>query len=174
MSEHEAASGLSTHIDGRVLVLERTFNAPQNMLFQAYSDPDRLTSWWGPKGWETENRTFEFKPEGTWHYCMRCTDKSQGDFYGQESWGKAIFHEIAEPQKIVYTDVFSDEEGNAVSGMPEMEIMIEFKENGEKTRLVVTTEFATEEQLKEILGMGMIEGFNSQLDRLDDLLEKQQ
>ncbi|ARI77909.1 SRPBCC family protein [Halobacillus mangrovi] len=174
MSEYEAASGLRTNVDGRVLVMERTFHAPQSLLFQAYSDSKQLSDWWGPQGWETENRTFEFKPGGTWLYCMRCMDKAQGDFYGQESWGKATFNEIVEPEKIVYTDVFADEKGNAVEGMPKMEITIEFKEKEGNSKLVVISEFASEAQLKEVLGMGMIEGFNSQLDRLDEHLEKHQ
>ncbi|OAH63138.1 hypothetical protein AWH49_07320 [Domibacillus aminovorans] len=104
MSENKITNSMTTNIEGQVLVMERIFNAPRGLVFKAFSEPERLASWWGPRGWQTENRKFEFKPNGVWHYCMRCIDENQGEFYGQESWGKAVYHEIIVPEKIVYTD----------------------------------------------------------------------
>ncbi|WP_369668764.1 SRPBCC family protein [Thalassobacillus devorans] len=109
---------LEKKVEGRNLVIERIFQAPKEKVFLAYSDSEQLAEWWGPQGWNTENKRFEFQPEGVWHYCMRCQE--QGDFYGQESWGKTVFQEIKAPEKIVYTDVFSDAQGNEAVDMPKV------------------------------------------------------
>ncbi|MGG3572464.1 SRPBCC domain-containing protein [Bacillus gobiensis] len=174
MSENKVKNSFTTNVEGRVLVMERIFNAPRTLLFEVFSDPEHLANWWGPRGWQTENRKFEFKPDGEWLYCMRCTDENQGEFFGQESWGKAVYHEIIVPEKIVYTDQFVDEEGQPVGGMPEIKITMEFIELEDKTKLITRSEFTSIENLKQVMDMGVVQGFASQFDRLDDLLEELQ
>ncbi|MFB5089102.1 SRPBCC domain-containing protein [Psychrobacillus sp. PGGUH221] len=171
MSENKSTNELTTFTEGKVLVMERIFNAPRSLVFEAFSDSERLESWWGPKGWKTINRQFEFKPEGVWHYCMTCEDENQGDFYGQESRGMAIYHEIVAPEKIVYTDMFADDKGNAIAGMPELLVTMIFTEDGDKTKLITRSEFATLENLQQVLDMGVVQGTSSQYERLDDLLK---
>lgn len=171
MSENKMTKSMTTNVEGRVLVIERIFNAPRDLVFKAYSEPEHLANWWGPSGWQTEIHKFEFKPSGVWHYCMRCTDENQGEFFGQESWGKSVYQEIIVPEKIVYTDVFADQEGNAVDGAPEMLITINFVEHEGKTKLITRSQFASTEALKEVMDMGVVQGMTSQFERLDDLLE---
>ena len=171
MSENKT-SNLTVKIEGRDLIMERVFDAPRELLFKVYSDPEHLANWWGPQGWKTENKQFEFKPGGVWHYCMRCMDPNQGDFYGQESWGKGIYQEIIEPEKIVYIDQFSDEEGNVPEGMPEMLITLTFVEQGSKTKLIIRNQFASNEALHQVMDMGVVQGFESQIERLEDLLKE--
>ena len=60
----------------------------------------------------------DFRIGGVWHYCMKCKDENQGEFYGMESWGKAIYSKIRGQEKIVYTDYFSDSDGNIEETMP--------------------------------------------------------
>nr|WP_263324539.1 SRPBCC domain-containing protein [Neobacillus sp. Marseille-Q6967] len=174
MSENTELKQVTTHVEGKVLVIERVFNAPRDLVFKAYSESDLLAKWWGPQGWQTENRRFEFQPNGVWHYVMRCNDKNQGDFYGQESWGKGVYHEIIAPEKIVYTDSFSDTEGNDAEGMPAMEITLNFVEQDGKTNVVTRSQFASAESLQQVMEMGVVQGFSSQMDRLDDLLDEMQ
>ncbi|WP_454099882.1 SRPBCC family protein [Metabacillus sp. SLBN-84] len=101
---------------------------------------------------------------------MRCEDKDQGDFYGMESWGIATYKEISVPEKIVYVDAFSDETGVVSEQMPEMVITMVFEDHGDTTKLVVKSEFATEEELKKVTEMGVVEGMSSQFECLDELL----
>ncbi|MGP4109247.1 SRPBCC family protein [Virgibacillus sp. L01] len=168
MSENK----LSHRTEGRTLVMERMFEAPRDLVFKAFSEPDHLGNWWGPKGWETESLKFEFKPGGAWHYCMRCTDKNQGEFYGQESWGKTVYEEISAPEKIVYTDVFSDEEGNSADSMPETHVTMNFIDQGEKTKLITRSQFESVEALQKIVDMGVVEGTGSHYRCLDDYLKQ--
>lgn len=172
MSENKITTDVETKVEGRELIIERTFDAPRDVLFKAFSDSEQLASWWGPRGWETENHQYEFKPNGVWHYCMRCVDEDQGEFFGYESWGRGVYQEILVPEKIVYTDVFSDQEGNRVEGLPEILITMDFIEDGGKTKLISRSQFESEEALQQVLEMGMIEGVNSQYECLDDFLKE--
>jgi uncharacterized protein YndB with AHSA1/START domain len=172
MSEFKETNGVKTKVEGRELIIERVLHAPRHLVFQAFSESERLASWWGPKGWKTENREFAFEPNGVWHYGMRCDDKSQGDFYGMESWGKAVFREIVPLDKIVYVDSFSDEEGNKVENMPDMLITLTFVDQGEQTKLIMRNQFASVETLQQVMDMGVVEGVASQMACLDDHLEE--
>ncbi|MDN3954514.1 SRPBCC domain-containing protein [Sporolactobacillus laevolacticus] len=161
---------MSSKIDGRELVLERVFDAPRELAFKAFSESKRLKQWWGPRGWTLPVCNVDFRPGGVWHYCMKCTDKNQGEFYGMESWGKAVYQDIVENEKIVYTDYFSDAEGNEAEGMPSSQITVTFTEEEERTRLVSRATFDSAEALKTVLDMGMEQGISETWDRLDEYL----
>lgn len=174
MSKNSVTKSITTNVEGRDLIFERIFDAPKELVFKAYSEKDHLEKWWGPEGWETTIKAFDFKPGGEWRYCMECVDKNQGDYYGQKSCGLAVYQDIAAPEKIVYTDAFTDEDGNKIDGLPEMLISMTFLEHEGKTKLISRTQFATEEALQQVVDMGIEEGLASQFKRLDELLEKMQ
>jgi uncharacterized protein YndB with AHSA1/START domain len=174
MSDKKTTNNMTTRVQGQELILERVFNAPRDLVFKVFSESEHLEKWWGPSGWQTENHKFEFKPNGVWHFCMRCTDEDQGEFFGQESWGKVVYQEIIVPEKIVYTDVFSDEDGNTMEGMPEMLITMEFVEHEGKTKLISRSKFASADALQQVVDMGAVQGVASQFERLDDFLRQLQ
>lgn len=156
--------------NGKVLVLERVFDAPRDLVFEMFRDPEHLRRWWGPRGWELPVCNVDFRPGGTWHYCMKCVDPSQGEFYGMESWGKAVYEEITAPEKIVYTDYFSDAEGNENDAMPATEVTLEFIERDGRTLLVSRSEYVSAEALEQVMGMGMLRGITETWDRLEERL----
>lgn len=94
------------------------------------------------------------------------------EYFGQESWGKAVYQDISAPEKIVFIDMFADAEGNAVSGMPETLVKVEFIEGEHRTKLVMRSEFASEEALQQVIDMGIIQGVSSQFERLDNHLKQ--
>jgi uncharacterized protein YndB with AHSA1/START domain len=147
----------------RLLIVERVFDAPRDLVWKAWTDPEQLAKWWGPRGWATTNYKLELKPGGVWHYCMRGPE-------GAESWGKGVYREIVEPERLVYYDVFSDADGNTVENMPGMLITLEFADLGSKTQLTSTGEFATAEQLDSIIAMGVVQGLSETWDRLEEFL----
>jgi uncharacterized protein YndB with AHSA1/START domain len=144
----------------RELVIERVFDAPRELVFKVFSEPEHLSQWWGPKGWTLPVCKMDFQPGGIWHYCMQGPN-------GEKSWGKAVYQEIVAPERIVYTDSFSDEAGNAVEGMPEMLITLEFNEQEGKTKIISRTLFATAAELESIVAMGAVEGMKETWDRLE-------
>lgn len=145
------------------LIMTRVFDAPRDLVFQMFTDESHLTQWWGPKGWQTTSTTFNPTPGGSWHYCMRSPE-------GQESWGISTYREVVPPERIVYTDVFADAEGNLVAEMPQMLITNEFHDEGGKTKFVARTQFATLAELEYVLTMGVEEGAGESWDRLEALL----
>jgi uncharacterized protein YndB with AHSA1/START domain len=156
----------------RVLVLERVFDAPRELVFSMFKEPEHLKHWWGPQGWELPVCNIDFRPGGVWHFCMKCVDQNLGKYYGMESWGKGIYKEIIEPEKIIYTDYFSDAEGNINENMPATEITNEFIDLGSKTKLVSRAEYVSAEALKTVMDMGMLEGTSQMWDRLADYLHE--
>ncbi|AIQ15102.1 SRPBCC domain-containing protein [Paenibacillus durus] len=160
-----------TRVEGQELVLERVFDAPRELVFKAFSEAEHLKHWWGPRGWTLPVCTIDFRPGGIWHYCMKCVDEKQGDFYGMESWGKAVYQDIVEPEKIVYTDYFSDAEGNITEGMPSSDITMEFIEQDGKTKIISRGRFESAEALKTVMDMGMEQGITETWDRLAEYLQ---
>lgn len=160
-----------TGVDGQVFIMDRIFDAPRELVFKAFSEADHLTKWWGPRGWTLTVCNMDFRPGGSWHYCMTCIDKNQGDFYGFEAWGKAVYREIIEGEKIVYLDYFADAEGNESEELPAGEITLDFVEYEGKTRVISRANYGSAEALKTVIDMGMEQGATETWDRLAELLQ---
>jgi len=152
-----------TEPENRTLIISRVFDAPRVLVFAAFTKPEHLAQWWGPKGWTLPVCTMDFRPGGVWHYCMRGPD-------GEESWGRTVYREIVEPERIVSVDAFSDAEGNVVAGMPEMVITLTFEEHDGKTTLTNRVQFTTVADVEAALAMGMMQGLTETWDRLDAYL----
>jgi uncharacterized protein YndB with AHSA1/START domain len=85
----------------------RTFDAPRNLVWEVYSAIEHLSKWWGPNGFTWITSTLDFRPGGIFHYGMRSPT-------GDEMWGKFNYREICKPELIVFTNSFSDRNGNTV------------------------------------------------------------
>ncbi|MCD9021402.1 SRPBCC domain-containing protein [Cohnella silvisoli] len=171
MTTDNAANKMTSRAEGRELILERIFDAPRELVFKVFSESEHLKRWFGPKGWTLPVSNLDFRPGGVWHYCMKCTDESN-EYYGQESWGKTVYHEIVEPERIVYVDSFSDAEGHIVKDMPETLITMTFVEHEGKTKLINHAQYASAEALKTVMDMGMLQGITETWDNLDKYLEE--
>jgi uncharacterized protein YndB with AHSA1/START domain len=123
----------------RVLVITRVFDAPRSLVFKAWTDPEHVVRWWGPKGFTTPFCKIDLRLGGVFHYCMRSPE-------GKDYWNTGVYREIVPLERIVCTDSFADEEGNVVPatyyGMSadfplEMLLMVTFEEHGGKTKLTL-------------------------------------
>lgn len=153
-------------------ILEREFSAAQNLVFKMFTDGEQLKKWWGPRGWELPVSKMDFRVNGTWLYCMKCVDKNQGKYFGMESWGKMVFHEIKPTEKLVYTDYFSDADGKENNDLPASTTTMNFLAEGNKTKIISRTKYANAEALKTVLDMGMLQGITETWDRLEEALVK--
>lgn len=160
-------------VEGRELVLERVFNAPRELVFKAFSKAEHLKRWWATEGWETPVCNVDFCPGGVWHYCMKCTDENQ-EYYGMESWGKAVYQEIEEPNRIVLIDSFSDADGNISEEMPSTKMTLLFLEEDGRTKLISRSEYASEEAIQAVIDMGALQGVSETWDKLAGLLDELQ
>ena len=95
------------------LVIERVVDAPLQRVWEAWTDPEQMKKWWGPKDFTAPSVEIDLKEGGKYLNCMRSPD-------GQEYWSTGIYQEIVPMEKLVVTDSFADEQGNVVvyQGVP--------------------------------------------------------
>lgn len=157
--------------DKKTLTMERTFQAPQNKLWRAYSEKELFEQWFAPQGWEVRSDKFDFKEGGENVYLMTCVDKAQGEWYGQTSAGKMVFSDIDPEATFTYADYFTDEAGVVNESMPVSISKLHLRENEDgSTTLRIVTSYDSEADLSQVLEMGMKEGYAQTLDKLEELV----
>lgn len=164
-------TNITKNRDTKELIMDRIFDAPLEAVWDAWANPEKLAKWWGPRGWETTIKTFDFQPGGTWHYAMKCVDENQGEWFGQESWGKAVFENMDEPNFFTYKDYFSDADGNINTDLPEMVITVSFIETDGKTHVTSRGVFENAEAYDQVIAMGVEQGAAETWDRLAEFVE---
>jgi uncharacterized protein YndB with AHSA1/START domain len=152
-----------TPVGERELLVERRFEAPRELVWQAWTEPERLAQWWGPNGFTTIIPTMDVRPGGVWHYCMQSPE--WGD-----AWGKAIYREVVPPDRLVYTDIFSDADGNELTDMPVTEVTFTFTDEDGGTLMTMRSLFASAEDRAKTVEMGMEQGLAETLDHLAEYL----
>ena len=147
----------------RKLVIERIFDAPRELVWKAWTDPKHVAQWWGPHGFTNPVCELDVRPGGAILIHMRGPD---GVVYP----AKGVFHEIVEPERLVFTDsAFEDEEGN-----PQLEVLntVTFAEHEGKTKLTLQAVVVKSTPDVEEALAGMEEGWSQSLDKLAEHLAK--
>jgi uncharacterized protein YndB with AHSA1/START domain len=85
-------------------VISRVFDAPRELIWQCFTDPERMKEWWGPKGSTIVAAKMDFRTGGTYLGAMRAGD-------GPVMWAKFVYRDIAAPERLVWVHSFSDEAG---------------------------------------------------------------
>jgi len=124
------------------LIIERIFNAPREKVWQAWTDPELMKKWWGPKGFTAPHAEIDFKVGGKYLFAMR--GKAGPDQPVRDFWSTGAYKEIIPREKIVMSDSFADEKGNVVPatyyGMSpdfplEMKVKVIFEDASGKTKM---------------------------------------
>ena len=149
----------AVYSDGGDLTFERTFDAPRNKVWKAFTDPEAIPRWWGKHGTTTIVQEMDVRPGGKWRYINRASDREEVAFYGE-------YLEVDPPRGFKWTFMF-DVEGVGAMGGPETYI---FEDIGAKTRVTSTGHMGSVEVLEGALSTGMIAGALETWDRLADLL----
>jgi uncharacterized protein YndB with AHSA1/START domain len=84
--------------------ISRLYDAPRPKVWQAWTEPERLKHWWGPRGFTVHTCKVDLRPGGTFLYGMKAPD-------GSEMWGKFVYREILPQEKLVFIMSFSDTQG---------------------------------------------------------------
>lgn len=87
-----------------------TFDAPRELVFEAWTDPEQLNNWYAPDGCTIEFRSIDVKEGGTFHFCIH--DPVHG-----ECWIKGVYKEILFPEKLVFSMILTNEEGISVNAV---------------------------------------------------------
>jgi uncharacterized protein YndB with AHSA1/START domain len=83
--------------------LSRTFDAPRDAVWKAFTELSQLEQWWGPKGFAIRSARLDLRPGGLFVYAMEAA--------GQTMWGRFVYREIEAPGRIVFVNSFSDAQG---------------------------------------------------------------
>ena len=86
-------------------VISRVLDAPRELVWKCFTDPERMKQWWGPKGVKILVSKMDLRVGGTYHYGMQTPD-------GKAMWGKFVYREITPPERLVFINSFSDEAGS--------------------------------------------------------------
>lgn len=146
--------------------LTHLYSAPVEAVFKAFTDSRLLIQWWAPADYTIPVCNVDLRPGGVWHYCMQAPD-------GSRHWARAVYREIIEPERIVYTAGFADEHANPIDGIPEHTATITFSQIDGMTKVTIRVQLATPEELTTTLNMGMAEGLTMTLQhKLPDVLRE--
>ena len=142
----------------------REFNAPRELVFKAFTDPELYVQWIGPRELETNLETFESKNGGSWRYIQKDPEGNEFAFHG-------VNHEVTAPERIIGTFEFEGlpEKGHVILQTAKFEAL-----PGDRTKLTSQSVFQSVEDRDGMLMSGMEEGVNDSYNRLDELLEKMQ
>jgi uncharacterized protein YndB with AHSA1/START domain len=147
---------MSANDTEREVVITRVFDAPRELVFKAWTDPLHLARWWGPKGITNPVCEVDLRIGGAWRIVMRAPD-------GTEYPGGGVYREIAEPERLVFTNIAMDKEGNPViDGLT----TVTFAEQGGKTKLTLRTRAIAVVGYAAAYLAGMEAGWTQSLERL--------
>lgn len=141
----------------REIKITREFDFPRELVFGAYTDPDKIGQWWGPNGFTTTTHSMDFSVGGKWEYTMHGPD---GTDY--PNW--VLYKEIISPEQIVY------DHGGEIGEPAHFKTTLLFEDLGGRTRLTLRMVFPTKEARDKTVEFGAIEGGNQTLNRLEKFL----
>ena len=154
--------------DKNEIVITRVFDAPRHLVWKAWTEPEHLMRWWGPKDYTSPACAMDLRVGGQYLYLMRSPD-------GRDYWSTGVYREIVPLKRIVSTDSFSDADGNVVPaifyGMSgdfplEMLLTVVLEDEGDKTRITLRHAGVPEGPMIERTWAG----WNESLDKLEESL----
>jgi uncharacterized protein YndB with AHSA1/START domain len=142
----------------REMVIRRVFDAPAHLVFEAFSAPEHVMQWFGPKDWPLTHCEMDFRVGGRYRFAMTGPDGKQNTPFG----GRYL--EIVPNRTIVFDDAFE------TPGAERMVITVTFDEDNGKTTLTIHTLFASVAMKNRHLGVGYVNGWDSSLDQLAEVV----
>ncbi|CAN5673172.1 SRPBCC family protein [soil metagenome] len=139
------------------IVMERNFDAPRELVFRAYTDPELVPQWWGLRTATTTVDKLDLRVGGEWRWVQTMPDGTEYGFHGE-------YRLIDPPSKLVSTFEFEGMPGHVI------EDTAVFSDLDGKTRLTVTSNFASKEDRDGMIASGMEGGAIETWDRLSELL----
>ena len=159
--KNSSSSTFSTPSE-RELVFERVFDAPRELVFEAWTDPEHLIEWWGPNGFSTTIQSFDLRPGGVWRFVMHGPD-------GRDYENRITYEEVVRPERLVYRH------GGGEDVEPvQFAVTVTFKEDADgKTKLSMRMLFPSRAERDRVAETyGAIEGAHQTLERLATYLRK--
>jgi uncharacterized protein YndB with AHSA1/START domain len=139
----------------REIVLARSIDGPRELVFEAFTDVAHLSEWWGPDGFTTTTRSFEFRPGGVWDFTMHGPDGT--DYPNRIEW-----IEISPPERLVFWH------GSSAGDEEAFVSTVTIADHGDRCEVLLRSVFDSKERRDEVVERyGAIEGGEQTLGRLD-------
>ena len=146
--------------EARTIVQTRVFNAPRELVFEAWTTPEHVAQWFGPEGFTTTTHAMDVRAGGEWRFIMHGPD---GTDYPNHIW----YDEVTPPERMAYRHGGDD-------GIVSFSVTVTVEEIGAQTRLTMVSLFPTAEARDFVVEKyGAIEGGRQTLARLAQYVEKQ-
>ncbi len=146
----------SEDLNSRTLTIKKTFNVNVKLVWEAWTKPEHITNWWGPKGMEVKIVEHDFKVGGNWRYIMDMPNMGEVIAF-------VTYSVITELKKIFSSD-------NFIPMKEGVEIQALFEAEGDKTNFTFNCIHPTEEYCKQQEKMGFYNGWGSTFERLGTFL----
>jgi uncharacterized protein YndB with AHSA1/START domain len=141
----------------REIEIVRTFNAPRELVYQAWTDPVHMTRWWGPTVFTNHSCELDVRPGGAWQIVMRSPD-------GADFRCRGIYSDVAPPERLVFTnDAYDQNDQPLLKGFT----TVLFADDAGKTRLTLRTSAFGLVDFAPAMLRGMDQGWSQSLDKLD-------
>lgn len=147
------------------MTIVRTFAAPLQQVWDAWTQSDKLDQWWAPEPYKAVTKKMDFSEGGYWLYSMNGPE-------GDKHFAKFSYETIDPANYYTGLSMFTDENGNPNSDMPNRPWKVQFSGDGAATMVTVEINFDNEQQMNTLLEMGFQEGFTMGLNNLENLLQK--
>jgi uncharacterized protein YndB with AHSA1/START domain len=159
VAEKSSVATTYTTPSDREIGMTRVFDAPRELVYQAYTNPNHVPHWWGPRRMTTTVDTMDVRPGGAWRIVQRDPEGNEYGFCGE-------YREVVPPERLVYTFEFE--------GMPGHILMetVTFEEQDGKTTVTSTALFDSVEDRDGMLESGMESGAIESWDHLQELLDR--
>lgn len=146
----------------REIVTTRTVNAPRDLVWQVWTQPDHIAHWWGPNGFRTTTHEMTLKVGGIWRFMMHGPD-------GKDYPNLVVYREIVKPERLVY-DHSEDKPNPDISFL----VTVTFEDVGHKTKVTLHSLFPTAAAREAVRKFGADEGAIQTLARMEEHLAKLQ
>ena len=139
----------------REIVITRELDAPRELVWDAWTQPQHIAQWWGPNGFTNTVHEMAVQPGGVWRLTMHGPD-------GTDYPNKIVFREVVQPELLVY-----DQAGEGDFDKIHFSVRVTFEEHGRGTKLTMHTLFETAAELKQVVDdHGALEGAEQNVERL--------
>jgi len=147
--------------------VERSFNAPIDLVWAAWTEADILDQWWAPKPYRVETKSMDFREGGRWHYAMVSPEN-------EKHWCTFDYETIQPEKQYAGTDAFCDENGVLNTSFPRTHWTNNFNaQQDDSTVVTCELQFKALEDLETLVKMGFKEGFTMGLQNLDQYISAQ-
>jgi uncharacterized protein YndB with AHSA1/START domain len=158
-----SVTSVDTDYDNLTVTLIADFDAPIERVWQLWADPRKLERWWGPPTHPATVEEHNLSAGGDVTYFMTSPQ-------GERSRGWWRITSVDPPKSLEFTDGFTDHDGNPVADMPATTVRMQLSEHGGGTRMKLRSVFDSQEQMEQLLDMGVAEGLRQAVGQMDALL----